>query len=206
MNSSKEDTLPSLQEADELLVWAHAQNPGPWMQHSRTAAKVAGEIASHCGMDKNTAYILGLLHDIGRYNGITGIRHTYYGNILMKEKGYISAARICLTHSFIQKDLRTYQGLFDCTEEEENYIKDELNKMEYDDYDKLIQLCDHLSLPEGACILEKRLIDVTRRNGLYPAIREKWDLCFQLKDYFDEKCNENIYTYFSREITKTCIG
>ena len=42
-------------------------NPGPWGKHCLTAAHCAEKIASACGdMDVEKAYILGLLHDIGR--------------------------------------------------------------------------------------------------------------------------------------------
>ena len=29
----------------------------------------------------------------------------------------------------------------------------------YDDYDRLVQLCDALALPSGFCLLEKRFVD-----------------------------------------------
>lgn len=59
--------LLTRKQAEELLVEAEKCNPGPWGDHSRVAAHCAERIARACGdMDPDKAYILGLLHDIGR--------------------------------------------------------------------------------------------------------------------------------------------
>ncbi|MCL2479338.1 MAG: HDOD domain-containing protein, partial [Treponema sp.] len=78
--------LPSIKEAEALLSWANTQNPGPWTRHSKTVARAAKTIAVRCGLDAKTAYILGLLHDIGRYAGQTDLLHIVSGYTLMKEK------------------------------------------------------------------------------------------------------------------------
>ena len=54
------------EQAHELLLRAHEQNPGPWLGHSQTAAKAAEKLAMACGLESEQAYIFGLLHDIGR--------------------------------------------------------------------------------------------------------------------------------------------
>jgi putative nucleotidyltransferase with HDIG domain len=198
--------LPSKREAEALLLWGSEQNPGPWFQHSKTVARAAKTIAEKCGMDDDAAYILGLLHDIGRYEGPTGLRHIYSGYKLMNEKGYASNARICLTHSFPCKDIKSFNGNFDCTKDEITHIRSELKKYQYDDYDKLIQLCDSISLAEGVCVLEIRLVDVVRRYKKIPTkILSKWDAYFETKTYFDTRCGMNIYKLFQDEIIKSCI-
>lgn len=53
--------------------------------------------------------------------------------------------------------VNTFFGKYDCTSEQKDYLKDFLEHVEYDYYDILIQLCDAISLPNGACIMEKRL-------------------------------------------------
>jgi len=66
----------------------------------------------------------------------------------MMEKGYESAAKICLTHSFPAiRDINAYAG-FDmyCNNDEKVFISSFLSEAVYDDYDKLIQLCDCLRL------------------------------------------------------------
>ena len=59
--------LPTREEALKLICDGLLFNPGPWGKHCLTAAHCAEKIASACGdMDVEKAYILGLLHDIGR--------------------------------------------------------------------------------------------------------------------------------------------
>jgi hypothetical protein len=194
---------PSRKEAEALLLWAYNENPGFWFEHSKVTARAAETIARGCSMDGDTAYILGLLHDIGRYAGIIGLRHVYSGHRLMSEKGFPLAARICLTHSFPYKEVDSYQGIFDCTQEERLYVYTELKKSEYDDFDRLIQLSDCLSLAQGVCLLEIRLGDVVKRSGITKYLQHKWNAFFELKAYFDKKCDLNIYNLFYDEILKT---
>ena len=63
----------------------------------------------------------------------------------------------------------------------------------YDDYDRLVQLCDALALPSGFCLLEKRFVDVAIRYGTPPATVERWKKIRELKDLFDEKIHGSIY-------------
>lgn len=56
-----------------------------------------------------------------------------------------------------------------------------MNDVEYDDYDRLIHLCDAVSLPTSFCILEVRLIDVAIRNGVNEYSIEKWKKFHELK-------------------------
>ena len=106
------------------------------------------KIASACGdMDVEKAYILGLLHDIGRK--------------------------------------------FDVTDEKLIIIKTELAKTIYDEYDRLIQLCDCLAGAEGVLDIENRMNDVKKRYGFYP--QDKWNSNMNLKQYFEGKMNKDIY-------------
>jgi putative nucleotidyltransferase with HDIG domain len=116
------------EKAIYLLKWAGEKNPGKWIKHCYNTARAAEVIAQNCGLDSNLVYIYGLLHDIGRYEGITYLRHIYSGYELMLEKGNKNIAKICLTHSFPFKDIEAYQGDIDCTIEEVKYLKEELNK------------------------------------------------------------------------------
>ena len=61
----------------------------------------------------------------------------------------------------------------------------------YDDYDKLIQLCDALAGAEGVVSMEERMTDIKRRYGSYP--QEKWDANMALRRYFEKKAGEDIY-------------
>ena len=140
--------LPTREEALKLIRDGLLFNPGPWGEHCLTAAHCAEKIASACGdMDVEKAYILGLLHDIGRK--------------------------------------------FDVTDEELIIIKTELAKTTYDEYDRLIQLCDCLAGAEGVLDIENRMNDVKKRYGFYP--QDKWNSNMNLKQYFEGKMNKDIY-------------
>ena len=138
--------LPTREEALKLIRDGLLFNPGPWGKHCLTAAHCAEKIASACGdMDVEKAYILGLLHDIGRKFGVRHLGHVYDGYVYMKSLGYDEVAKICLTHSFNNHTIDEYIGKFDVTDEELTIIKTELAKTIYDEYDRLIQLCDCLA-------------------------------------------------------------
>jgi putative nucleotidyltransferase with HDIG domain len=202
--------LPTIEEAEELLLWAHDNNPGPWLNHSKVVARAAEKIAENSNLDGKIAYISGLLHDIGRYKGVTGLRHIYDGFKLLTDNGYDYIGRICLTHSFPNKNdinFDTFFGRNDCKNEEIEIIQNEMDKHTYDDYDKLIQLCDSISMAEGICILEIRIVDVVRRYRICDEhLLNKWDSFFEIKKYFDGKCGKSIYKLFEDEIIKNCIG
>lgn len=186
--------IPAIDEAESLLQEADTMNPGPWIGHSIITAFCARKIAEHCfDLNADTTYVFGLLHDIGRRFGVTDMKHIIDGYRFMKSLGYEDCARICLTHSFPYKDIRSYNGQNDCTAEETEYITAYLKHTDYDDYDRLIQLCDALALSDGATYIEKRLVDVVLRRGFNDLTIPKWKSFLELKDYFDEKAGKDIY-------------
>jgi len=187
--------IPSISEAEKLLEEASKLNPGPWIDHNKTAGFCARTIAEKCaGMNPDAAYVMGLLHDIGRREGIMDMRHIYTGYLFMSSLGYDDSARICLTHSFPYKNICAYNGQNDCLEEQTTYIRNYIEQLEYDDYDKLIQLCDAISFPNGPTYIEKRLVDVVMRRGFNDLTIPKWKAFLELKDYFDGKTGVDIYT------------
>ena len=184
--------LPNREEAEKILIEAEECNPGPWGNHSRVAAQCAEKIAALCeGMDADKAYILGLLHDIGRKFGVGHLRHVYDGYKYMLQLGYDEVAKICLTHSFNVQDIHVYIGKVDITEEEQQEIVDALQKAVYDDYDHLIQLCDSIAGADDVMDVEARMGDVKRRYGFYP--EEKWNKNLALKKMFEEKTGQDLY-------------
>ena len=195
--------MPTREEAEALLREAEKCNPGPWGNHSRVAAHCAERIAQECGdMDADKAYILGLLHDIGRKFGVRHLGHVSDGYSYMMSLGYDEAAKICLTHSFQSKVLTEYIGKFDTTEEELNMIQDGLETVALDEYDRLIQLCDSMAGAEGVLDMEERMGDVKRRYGAYP--QDKWDFNLGLKRSFEEKMGRDIYDVVEKDTF--CIG
>lgn len=187
------------------LRQAVQNNPGPWEQHSLSVADNAKRIAQKAGLNPETAEVMGLLHDIGRGAGISGIRHIFDGYDLMMSLEEPEIARICLTHSFPSKDIHTYIGKIDCTQAQLAFLQDFLNSHPYDDYDRLIQLCDAISLPNGACILEKRLIDVALRHGVTEHSIDKWKAFMQVKKHFDQLCGCSIYSLLPNVLENSSV-
>lgn len=190
--------IPERAEAERLLRESEQHNPGPWGNHSRVAAHCAEKIAGLCdGTDPEKAYVLGLLHDIGRRFGIRHLGHVADGYTYMMSLGYEEAARICLTHSFQNQSLNDYIGNIDTSDEELELIRTKLKEVVMDDYDRLIQLCDSLAGSEGVLKLEERMEDVKKRYGSYP--QEKWEFNIRLKEYFEKKTGKDIYEVVEKE-------
>lgn len=180
-------------QAEQELYTAVRRNPGPWEQHSFSVAVNARLIAQAAQLDGEQAYVFGLLHDIGRRAGVTGILHIFDGYDYMMTLNQADIAKICLTHSFPVKNIHSFMGKYDCSAEQLDFLAEYLDKTPYDDYDILIQLCDAISLPNGACIMEKRFVDVALRHGLYPFSIDKWKGFMETKKHFDQLCGCNIY-------------
>lgn len=188
--------IPDRNKAEELLIEGKKLNPEIWVAHSRIVAQFAEKIANRCcGIDADKAYVLGLLHDIGKQYGSDQIRHIYIGYHYMLQLGYDEVARICLTHSFNCHNIHDYVGDFDITGEQLNELKNILAKAVFDDYDLLIQLCDSIAGTIGLMSIEKRAEDIKSRHGKYP--ENKLEKNFELKKYFEKKMNEELYDVLS---------
>ncbi len=184
------------EDAIKILESSYILNPGPWKEHSYVVARCAYIIAKNCNLDENKAYIYGLLHDIGRRFGITYLKHTIDGYDYCLYLGISEAARICLTHSFADKDLNSYIGMHDVTHDEKMRINSLLDSFQYDDYDRLIQVCDALALPTGPVDMIIRMEDVKSRYGYYPIA--KWNKHLELKEYFEKKLGMDITSFISK--------
>lgn len=95
--------LPTKEEAEKELETAGELNPGPWVKHSLNVGIAARNIARLLpGLDEDKAYIVGILHDIGRRVGIVNIpKHVYEGYVYCMKKGWEEVARVCMTHSYV---------------------------------------------------------------------------------------------------------
>jgi hypothetical protein len=185
---------PSGEEAEKELSIAEQRNPGPWVRHSLNTGLAAKYIAQRCeGMNAEKAYVLGALHDIGRRVGIVSQKHILEGYHYCMSKGWKDAARICMTHSFMIQDIEADVGVWDVSADDYAFMKNYIETIEYDDYDRLFQLCDSLALANGFCLLEKRFVDVHRRYGTDEYTVPRWNAVFQIKEYFEEKMGCSIY-------------
>lgn len=197
--------LPSIDAAHALLAEAAARNPGPWVAHSIKAAEAAERISrAHPGLDPAPAYVLGLLHDIGRREGVTGMRHVLDGYHYLAGLGFPDAGRICMTHSFAVKRIEAIFGQWDCTPDELRLIEDYLAQVELDDYDRLIQLCDALAMAEGFVLMEKRMMDVALRyGGVNEHTLAKWRETFRIKADFERAMGRSLYSVLPGVVENT---
>jgi putative nucleotidyltransferase with HDIG domain len=184
--------FPQRRKALEILSEAEKLNPGPWVEHSKNVALCAEAIANECeGLDGEKAYILGLLHDIGRRAGKGQLMHVYYGWKYMLELGYTDVAQVCLSHSYNTHDMKDDMAVCDISTEQYNDLVNALNECVYDEYDLLIQLCDSIAMAEGVVDICERMSDIKKRYGSYP--QAKWDRNLELLEYFSKKVNGNLY-------------
>lgn len=109
----------------------------------------------------------------------------------------LAEARICLTHTFQYKDIEGIYDVWDCSQEEKEFVADYLSSITYDDYDKLIQLCDALSLADGYCYAEQKMVSSVMKFGFKDTTLLKWKAILELKEYFDRKSGVDVYSLFS---------
>jgi hypothetical protein len=193
------DDWPAVDAAERYLAEGAALNSGPWVDHSRVVARAARAIAERDRrLDPERAYVLGLLHDVGRRTGgpgVADVRHLLDGYYYMRAEGFDGVARICLTHSFPPplKSVDAFASRWICPAEERQLVQAFLDGVEYTPYDRLIQLCDTLSLPTGFCLIERRLVDVVLRHGFNALTLDKWRAYLGLREEFDQAVGGSIY-------------
>ena len=57
------------------------------------------------------------------------------------------AAQIWISHAFMIQEIHTSIGKFDVSEEDDHFMEKFVKNAVYDDYDRLVQLCDSLAVP-----------------------------------------------------------
>lgn len=186
----------SREEAYKLLMEASNMNPGKWVNHSIKVAEIAERLAEKLNADKEKAYIFGLLHDIGRREGVTGSRHIIDGYNFLQQLGYNDVSRYCITHSYFVKNAKHMYGKCDMSENEINFIQEYLDNIEYDIYDNLVQIGDCMGLPESITIMERRILDVNLRYGICDWTVEDWKVRFKLQEDIEKLLGYSIYKVF----------
>jgi hypothetical protein len=197
LHNEKEPKLmvPSMDQADAYLDEAEQMNPGPWVQHCRNAGQAAYRFAGRIkGLDPQTAYALGCLHDIGRRAGKFDLLHILHGYHFMMDQGYPDVARICLTHSYLNQDVHRAENNWDGNPEQLDWVAETLSGYVYNDYDRLIQLCDAVSIDSGYWLIEKRLLDVGIRRGVTEYSPQRWQKVLEIQAYFEDKLGCSIYS------------
>jgi hypothetical protein len=203
----KNMSIPTLAEAQHFLAEAAQLNPGPWVQHSQYVAQAARLIAAEVpGLDTERAEILGLMHDIGRRFGVTDMRHVLDGYRFLAERDFEDAGRICLTHSYPFPNAHSGSSTWDGCAEEFAFLQSYLDRISYNEYDRLVQLCDALALPSGFCLVEKRLLDVTLRYGFNVYTLDKWKAILQIQRHFEEAIGQSIYDLLPGVVENTFLA
>ncbi len=194
---------PTAEEALNELKKGYEINPTRWVEHCRYTGEAARNIAEASGLDGEKAYVLGLLHDIGRRVGFTGIRHIVDGYNYAQKMGWDEVARVSMTHSFADNTPVINPSMMDLSEEEYEFTKNYLSGVEYDDYDILMHLCDNIALHSGYVLMEKRMIDISIRHGVHEGTVKRWEKLFKIKAYFEEKMGKSIYSVLPGVIENT---
>ena len=161
--------------------------------HVFNVAKIAREIARHTQgkLNPDIAYTLGLLHDVGRVKDetVTKVPHGIEGYIYLQKLGYASVSPICITHNFIDKNIHA-EDYPTYSPKQFEQVKEFLSKIEYNDYDRLIQLGDLFSRGNEILSIRQRL---DKNKQFYHIKNLSYeDKAFALRDYFDEKYNIDV--------------
>ena len=195
MKLTSKDALKMLEEARKETA-----NDG-WIKHSICVGKSAGKIAEALKLNVDYAKTLGYIHDIGRKfksknDGV--FSHAINGYDYIKSLGYEEEyAGICIKHSFLNNDIDCLANDRDETDKSndnytffKNYIKNE-----YTIYEKIINLCD-LMCVQKIYTVDKRMMDLLLRHGVYANTHYHIEQTMKLKKYFDDLLGYNLYDLF----------
>lgn len=195
------------EKAKELLNIARkkVKNSG-WINHcicvgncARRIATALNKVGYELDIDKITT--LGYIHDIGKqfkyeHDGV--FSHAVFGYNYIKFLGYDEEyAGICIKHSFLNNDIDCLSNTSDETDRNNknydfvsNYIKNE-----YTIYEKIINLCDLMCTQEIQTV-DKRMMDLLLRHGVFAKTHYHIEETMKLKKYFDDLLGYNLYDLF----------
>ena len=176
-----------------------------WINHCICVGNTAGRIAkalseNGINIDIDKTIALGYIHDIGKkYNKHGGVfPHAINGYNYIKELGYDEEyAGICIKHSFLNNDIDCISNDRDETDKTNpnyNFVKDYISS-KYTIEEKIINLCD-LMCTTKILTVEKRMIDLLLRHGVFKKTHYHIEETMKLKEYFDHLLGYNLYDLF----------
>lgn len=172
------------------------------INHELSVGNAAGRIAKALNLDEDKAKSLGYIHDIGKIfyehkSGDGALTHGIKGYEYIKSLGYDEEyARICVLHSYLNNDIDCLSGnRTNRNGEAFEFQYDYVTNHKYDDYEKLINLCD-LMCTDKILTVEKRMIDLLTRHGVFETTHYHITETMKLKKYFDDKLGYNLYDLF----------
>lgn len=164
-----------------------------WILHSIYVGLAAGRIARELKIDEDYATAIGYLHDIGRM--ISHNNHPIAGYIYLTKLGYPDVARYSITHSFINNVIPNTIGSGP-DGESYDFISKYLNSITLNIYDNIIQLCDLFCLETGFTTFEKRILDITKRKGVYENSQMHFKSIMNLRNKMEVLLGTSIYSLF----------
>ena len=116
----------------------------------------------------------------------------------IKSLGYDEEyAGICIKHSFLNNDIDCISNDRDETDRNNpkyEFVKDYI-KEEYTIYEKIINLCD-LMCTTKVLTVDKRMMDLLLRHGIYAKTYYHIEETVKLKEFFDNLLDYNLYDLF----------
>lgn len=179
-----------------------SENKNRWVKHCIYVGIAAGRIAEKLGLDIDYAISLGYIHDVGRK--ISHPNHVIDGYHYMVEYGYIEEARSCLTHSFIDNNIYNVADKVSGPQERFDFMNGFLHSVELTPYDNIVQMCDLFCLETGFTTVEKRMLDIYVRKGVYDTTKPHFYKVMELKKRLEDKMGCSLYELFP-EISKESI-
>ena len=176
-----------------------------WIDHCISVGDSAGRIAkalseNGINVDIDKVIAFGYIHDIGKkFNEHGGVfPHAINGYNYIKNLGYDEEyAGICIKHSFLNNDIDCISNDRDETDKSNphyNFVKEYI-KNKYSLEEKIINLCD-LMCTTKTLTVEKRMIDLLLRHGVFKNTHYHIEKTMKLKEYFGNLLGFNIYDLF----------
>lgn len=172
-----------------------------WIKHCIKVGIAAQRIAKKLGLNDDYAKSLGYVHDIGRK--ISHVNHPINGYYYMIKEGYPNEVRSCITHSFIDNDISLTAGALP-DEKAASFFQNYLSTITLNDYDNIIQLCDLFCEDSGFTTIEKRILDISKRKGIYPHSKKHFIKALELKERIEKRLGCSLYDLFP-EIPKETL-
>ena len=174
----------------------HGSNPRIIFEHGvhiHNVAKITEAIAKSTGgiLNPDTAYALGLIHYIGRIKDetVTGVPHGVEGYRYLNEVGFQGVAPISITHCFINKNFQTSDYPTYCPKLL-GKVKEYLDTIEYNDYDRIVQIADMFSRGKEILSIRERL---DKNKAFYHTQNLSYEnSVFELRDSLNKKFNIDI--------------
>ena len=123
------DEILSIEKAYSFLEDAPRKNKELWIKHSVNVAIVAERLAEQLKLDSKKAYVLGLVHDIGRRKKEhVGLRHIIEGYNFLEEQGYKEESRETYTGTKLE-GRKEFENLLKIIKKGDTLIFDSVSRM-----------------------------------------------------------------------------